>query len=294
VLGAIVLIGAVSRPTSSEWIAGGAAMLIAAGIGAHAALDKRELLVLPASSSELSRARWLLSTGLPLAALMLARVVGGVWHGFPSDEGGAFHATPVRVLFDIVYFSLIGAAIGGQSDRYEPPFDEAPHLFRFLIGVLVMGAIPFVVISWLPDRVSDVSAVAWLVGAMALVVGLRPLLRTPEWHRRASPPVSSTESRPLPVRVQGVVAPLRMSRIEGIWVPMRAAAAQALLWTAFMVGFAVVGQYVKSSLSIWGPFDESITTMRFVTTFGLFPLILLGLCPGLGPWIGALKRLPVA
>jgi hypothetical protein len=292
--GAMVIIGLISRPTSWEWLTGGLVMLIAAGAGAHTSLDKRELVVLPSSPRELYRAAWILSAALPLAVLMLARVVGGAWHGFASDEGWAFHATPVRVLFEIVYFSLVGATAAGRPDRYEPDFREDPNLVPFLLGVLVMAAVPFVVIPWLPDRISDVPVMAWLVGAAGLGIGLTPLLRTPEWHRRESRPASSPESSRPSVRPHGAVAPLRTSGIGGIWVPTRSVAIQAFVWTVVMVAFVAFVLYTQPERTIGLAFDDSLDNLRFLMTLGFPFLLLIGLCPGLAPWVGALKRLPLS
>jgi hypothetical protein len=293
-VGAVVMAGLVSRPTPLEWLTTVAVVWIAAAAGADTALAKRELVVLPVSPKELNRAGWILAAVLPLAVLTLARILGGAWHAFSSEDGWAFHTTPVRVLFDVVYFSLTGAWAVGRPDRYEPFFREDPNLYRFMFGVLVMAVVPFIVIPRLPETFGEIPAMLWVVVVAALGAGLAPLFRTPEWPRRESPPTTSPEPTPLPLKIQGEVVPLPASRIEGIWVPMRGVAGQALLWTVITVGFAVIGQYMKSGFTIWGPFDESITTVRFLTTIGLFPLLLLGLCPSLGSWIGALKRLPVS
>jgi hypothetical protein len=166
-------------------------------------------------------------------------------------------------------------------------------LYRFLLGALVMVAVPFVVIPWLPESVGAIPPMLWVVFVAALGFGVSPLLRTPAWHRRDSPPVT-TEPTPVPLKIRGEVLALRASRIEGLWVPLRGVAGQALMWTVIMLGFILVLQYKKGPLTIWQPFDESLTTVRFLATLGLLPMLGLGLCPGLAGWIGALKRLPLS
>lgn len=292
--GAVVIIGLVSRPSGWDWLIGGVALMIAAAAGATTSLAKRELVVLPISPTELHRAGWILAAVLPLVVLTLARILGGAWHALTTDDGWAFHATPVRVLFEIVYLSVLGAFAVRTPDRYEPSFDQDPNLYPFLLGALVMVAVPFVVIPWLPQRLSDVPAVAWLVGSAALAYGIAPLLRTPAVYRRDSRPASAPEPTSPPVRSPGPVAPLPTSRIQGIWVPMRGVAGTALLWTVIMLGFIFVLQSRKGPLTIWQPFDASLTDLRFLTTIGLLPMLLLGLSPGLARWIGALKRLPLS
>lgn len=292
--GAVVIIGLVSRPSGWEWLIGGVALMIAAAAGANTSLDKRELVVLPISPGELHRAGWILAAVLPLVVLTLARILGGAWHTITTDDGWAFHATPVRVLFEMVYLSLVGAWAVRTPDRYEPSYDEDPNLYRFLLGVLVMAAVPFVVIPWLPESLSAVPPMLWVVFVAALGFGVSPLLRTPEWHRRDSPPVT-TEPTPLPLKIRGEVLALPAFRSEGLWIPMRGVAGQALTWIVIMLGFtAVLGATTKNAFSLWGPFDASLTDLRFLMTAGLLPMFFLGLSPGLSPWIGALKRLPLS
>jgi len=298
-IGAIVMAGLMSRPgvgpASMEWLMGGVVMWIAAGAGAYTALSRREVVVLPVGPTELHRAGWILAAALPFAVLTLARIVGGGWHAAVSDDGWVFHATPVRVLFDIVYFSVIGAAAVRTPERHQPDFREDPNLYPFIFGTLVMAILPFVVIPWLPERLSDVPVFGWAVGAAALGYGVAPLLGAPATYRRNSPPVTAELPARPPVRTQGSQVSVPASHIQGVWVPLRGVAGQALMWAVVMLGFAaVIGSYVKPAFTLWGPFDASITDLRFLTAFGMLPMFLIGLSPGLASWIPALKRLPLS
>lgn len=297
VSGAIVMIGLMSRPTLPWWLTGVALlMMVAVGAGFYTALSKRELVVLPSGPVEQNRAGWILTGVFPFALLLLARLLGGALHAVAGDGGFVFHASPVQILFEVVYFSVIAASTAGKPERYEPPFDEDPRLWRFVAGVLVMAVLPFVVISVLPDRVSDLPWFAWVVGAAALAYGVAPLLRTPTPYKRDFPAVTVKDTPPTPaLRTHTLPVAPPASRLTGVWVPMRGVAGMAAIMAVIMLGFmAVLGQFTKIPISLWGPFHESLTTPRFLGTLGLLPMLVLGLSPGLAPWIAALRRLPLS
>jgi len=292
--GAMLMAGLVSRPTLPWWMTGVVMLLvIGAGGSAHTALGRRELAVLPVSPRELHRAGWILTVALPIALLMLARVFGGAWHSWGDTTTFAFHATPVRVMFDIAYISVIGAWIAARPDRYEPDFREDPGLYRFVVAALAMAVLPFVVIPWLPDRVGEVPVMAWVVGVVALGIALASLLRTPAASRRDSPPATAPEPTPPPVRAQAAGRSLPESRVRGIWIPMCGVAGQTLVSTVGLLVFIAVLQYVTTRAVFWEPFAHSLTDLRFLGTIGMLMLLVFGLLPGLGRWIGTLKRLPI-
>lgn len=252
--------------------------------------------MLPSGPAEQSRAAWIVAAILPITLLLVARVLGGAWHAVADEGGFVFSASPVQLLFEVVFFSVIAATTAGKPERYAPAFDEDPGLWRGLAGMLVMAVLPFLVIPVLPDRIGDVPLIAWVVGAAALAYGVAPLLRTPTVYKRDFPAPIVPDTAPAHVRRPSSMpgAP-PATRLTGIWVPMRGIAGQALAWTVIMLTFvAVLGAYTKVAFTLWGPFDASLTTARFLSTIGIFPMLLLGLSPGLAHWIGSLKRLPLS
>ncbi len=295
-IGAIVMAGLVSRPSQPWWLSGVVLWIVAAtGTGAYTALGKRELVVLPSGPAEQNRAGWILTGVFPVAVLLFARVLGGAWHAI-SDGSFVFHASPVQILFEVVFFSVTAASTAGKPERYEPAFDEDPGLWRWVAGMLGMAVLPFVVIPILPERVSDLPVIAWVVGAAALAYGVAPLFRTPTVYKRDFPAVTEQDAAPAPAKRNQTspVAP-PATRLTGVWVPMRGVAGMAAIMTVIMLGLiAVLAHYTKAKVSLWGPFDASLTDVRFLSTVGLLPMFALGLSPSLAPWIAALKRLPIS
>jgi len=173
--------------------------------------------------------------------------------------------------------------------------------WRLVLGVIYVQRWPLLSMIVMMAALSRMTMREWLVGgAMTLlavgasftaqgVLSTRALALLPVGPRQMHRAVWI-----LPARLRPPTTPDMAARFEGMWVPMRGVAAQALVWTIVMLIFLAVVQRLRGVVTITWPFDSSMTDLRFLTTIGVPMMFLLGLCPTLAPWIGMLKRLPLS
>jgi len=278
-----VMVGVLSG--QRRWLGVVAVMIaLVMGMKARDGVAKREFAPLPVRAGDLHRAEWILSALVPVALLTVGRLLGGTWQAALGDGGWTFQASAPQVIFEIVYFSLFSAWIVRES--------EEPLLPRVFVGIAFLAA-PFIAIDRLPIAIDDVSALWWICAMVLLGVGLRPLISPPLVYQRSSPTVAF-EPPPLPARLRPPTTPDFASRFEGMWVPMRGVMAQALVWTLVMLTVVAAAQHMRGTVTLWWPFDSTMTDLRFLTTIGIPIMFLIGLCPSLAPWMGVLKRLPLS
>lgn len=293
----VIMAGLSSRPTVPEWISGGVVLLLALGAGSTAGdtLSKREMVVLPLSPSQWHRAEWLLSAVLPLGLLVMGRCLGGAWHAAWSDDGWVFHATPVRLMFEVVFFSVVGAWAVRTSDL-RAKFDADEAWLAPVAGMVALSVLPFFVVPWLPDRVADVQAAAWIAGMMGLTAGVLPLIWPPNRYRHSHRSAVAPR-HPKPGRGSRAFAwrvPVAATPARGVWALWPGLLWRAAGWTTAMLAFLMALQWSRPEPTIWRPFDPSITAVRFVSTLVTPMLLLLGLLPGLAHRAREMKWLPLA
>lgn len=298
ILSILAMVAFTSRLSStSAWVMSGTVTILAGSVGLSAttALSTRTLSVLPVDTKDINRATWVLSVVVPMLLLTAGRAFSAsIFAPFADPWSWVFPATPVRVFYECLYFSIVGAWNVLVPDSLAPDWGSS-GLGLFVLAVLGAMAVPFVVLLYLPATFAGISPLGWLLTGVAIALAVTPLFLKPRQFVRPDPTRTVIETAPATLPAGFVAAGLLPApRITGVWALMPRVTAHAAAWSGVLITFHLAMQWARTSQPVLQPFTADMSGVRFLQVGVFMMLFFIGMLPGLGQRVPMLKLLPVS